>query len=245
MVSRRSASGAPFSASSRFRRTVIQGNTDPRWVIRIPRRLGPRIGRPSIRTSPRSAGSNPASTLRSVDLPQPDGPTMETNSPSPTVNDMSSRADTSPSPVLKLFQTPWTEILAPIDVPPADLPQGLEPSHQEVQEQADRADDDHSRDHEVIPHTGIPRIDDEVAESRGDPDHLRGDHDEPPDAQPHAHAGDDRRKGAGDDDRAEQLEPGDAEVLRGTNVLASHLLHARDRGDDHRKERRLKHEKRR
>src|ERR671931_374330 len=175
MVWCRSASPAPFSASSRFRRTVIQGNTEPRCVIRIPRRVGPWIWRPSIRASPRSGCSNPASTLRSVDLPQPDGPTMETNSPSPTVNDMSSRADTSPSPVLKLFQTPWTEILAPIDVP-----QGLEPSHEEVQEQADGADDDHSRDHEVIPHTGIASIDDEVAESRGDPDHLRGDHDEPP-----------------------------------------------------------------
>src|ERR671930_283907 len=136
MMRRRSASGVPFIASSRFRRTVIHGNTDPRCVIRIPRRLGPWIGRPSIRASPRSACSNPASTLRSVDLPQPDGPMMETNSPSLTVNDMSSRADTSPSPVRKLFQTPLTEILDPIDVPPADLPQALEPSHQEVQEQA-------------------------------------------------------------------------------------------------------------
>src|ERR1043166_3524680 len=188
MMRRRSGSGAPFSASSRLRRTVIQGNTDPRWVIRMPRRLGPRIGRPSIRTSPRSARSNPARTLRSVDFPQPDGPTMETNSPSPTVNDMSSRADTSPSPVVKLFQTPRTETLAPIDVPPADLLQILQPSHEAVQQQADDADHDHSRDDEVVPHAGIAGIEDEVAEPRVDSDHLRGDHDEPPDAQPHAHA---------------------------------------------------------
>src|SRR5919197_1366955 len=168
MTLRRSASGAPFSASSRFRRTVIQGNTDPRWVIRIPRRLGPRIGRPSIRTSPRSARSNPASTLRSVDFPQPDGPTMETNSPSLTVNDMSSTADNSPSPVLKRFETPLTEILAPTGVPPANLFQGLQPPHDEVQQQADGADADHPCDDEVIPHTGIAGIDNEEPESRAD-----------------------------------------------------------------------------
>src|SRR5438874_9977478 len=196
MMRCRSGFGAPFNTRSRFLRTVIQGNTDPRWVIRIPRRLGARIGRPSIRTSPRSAGSNPASTFRSVDFPQPDGPTMATNSPSPTVKDMSSRADTSPSPVLKLLQTALTAILAPTYEPPADLLQGLQPPHEEVQQQADRADDDHARDHEVIPHTGIARIDDEIAESRVDPDHLGGDHDEPPHAQRHSHAGDDRRKGA-------------------------------------------------
>src|ERR1051325_3608247 len=245
MMCCRSVFGAPFNTRSRFFRTVIQGNTDPRWVIRIPRRLGARIGRPSIKTSPRSGASNPASTFRSVDFPQPDGPTMETNSPSRTVNDMSSTADTRPSPALKLLHIALTAILAPTDEPPADFLQGLQPSHDDVQQQADRADDDHPRDHEVIPHARIARIDDEIAESRVDPDHLRGDHDEPPYAQRHSHAGDDRRKGARDDDRAEQLEPGDPEVLRRANVLAPHHRHARRRADNEGKERCQKDEKRR
>src|SRR5256714_14373681 len=215
MMSWRSGSGVPSNATTRFGRTVIQGNTEPRWAIMIPRRLGARTGRPSIRTSPRSGGSNPASTLTRVSLPQPEGPTIATNSPAPTVKDMSSRADTSPSPVPNVFHTPWTETSAPTGVPPADLLQVLQASHREVQQQSDDADHDHSRDDEVIPHAGIAGIDDEEAESRVDRDHLRGHHDEPCDAQPHAHAGDDRRQCAGDDDMREQLGPGDAEVLRG------------------------------
>src|SRR2546423_2588927 len=155
MIWWRSGSGVPSNARSRFCRTVIQGNTEPRWAIMIPRRLGARTGRPSINTAPRSGRSNPASTLSRVDFPQPDGPTIATNSPAPTVKDMSSRADTSPSPVPNVFHTPWTETSAPTSVPPADLLQVLQASHDEVQQQSDDADHDHSRDDEVIPHAGI------------------------------------------------------------------------------------------
>src|SRR5256884_9491812 len=136
----RSVSGAPFSASSRLRRTVIQGTQEPRWAIMIPRRLGARTGRPSINTSPRSGCSNPASSLSRVDFPQPDGPTIATNSPTPTLKDISSRADTSPSPAPNLFQTPLTETSAPTGVPPADLLQILQTSHDEIQQQSDGAD---------------------------------------------------------------------------------------------------------
>ena len=38
-----------------------------------------------MRTAPASGRSNPAIMFISVDLPQPDGPTMATNSPSATV----------------------------------------------------------------------------------------------------------------------------------------------------------------
>src|SRR5438132_13576792 len=44
----------------------------------------PASGCPSTRTSPDDGGSKPAATLSSVDLPQPVGPTTETNSPAPT-----------------------------------------------------------------------------------------------------------------------------------------------------------------
>src|SRR2546430_13933502 len=134
MIWWRSGFGVPSNARSRFCRTVIQGNTEPRWAIMIPRRLGARTGRPSINTSPRSGCSNPASSLSRVDFPQPDGPTIATNSPTPTVKDISSRADTSPSPAPNLFQTPLTETSAPTGVPPADLLQILQASHDRSEE---------------------------------------------------------------------------------------------------------------
>src|SRR5690242_5117327 len=43
----------------------------------------PASGSPKMRIVPEEGRSNPAATLRSVDLPQPVGPTTETNSPSP------------------------------------------------------------------------------------------------------------------------------------------------------------------
>src|SRR5215475_445766 len=44
----------------------------------------PASGAPCTRTSPDDGASRPAATLSSVDLPQPVGPTTETNSPSAT-----------------------------------------------------------------------------------------------------------------------------------------------------------------
>ncbi len=44
----------------------------------------PLIGRPLIEISPEVISSSPAIMLRSVDLPQPEGPTSTRNSPSST-----------------------------------------------------------------------------------------------------------------------------------------------------------------
>src|SRR4051812_15657183 len=62
----------------------------------------PESGWPSERTSPADAPSRPAAMLSKVDLPQPVGPTTETNSPAPTVSGVSSTAVKplpAPSPV--------------------------------------------------------------------------------------------------------------------------------------------------
>ena len=48
------------------------------------RRFKPASGWPNTRTLPVLGGSSPAATLSSVLLPQPVGPTTETNSPAPT-----------------------------------------------------------------------------------------------------------------------------------------------------------------
>ena len=50
------------------------------------RRLSPVSGKPKMFTLPAAGASRPAAILSSVDLPQPVGPTIATNSPSPTLN---------------------------------------------------------------------------------------------------------------------------------------------------------------
>jgi hypothetical protein len=63
---------------------------------------------PAIVTVPDVGDSSPAMIMASVDLPQPEGPTMETNSPLPTVNDTPSSADTTPSRAWKRRTTSRT-----------------------------------------------------------------------------------------------------------------------------------------
>src|SRR5262245_5293539 len=77
--------------------------------------------------------------------------------------------------------------------------------HQTVEQQPDDSDDDHASDHQVIAIAGVARVHDQVAEPRAQRDHLGGDHDEPGDAEPDAHADDDLGQHGGDDDLPEQL----------------------------------------
>src|SRR5688500_4681025 len=57
----------------------------------------PARGSPKTRSTPEDGFSRPAATLSSVDLPQPVGPTTETNSPSPIVSDTSFTAVYDPA----------------------------------------------------------------------------------------------------------------------------------------------------
>ena len=56
-------------------------------------------GMPFIRIVPSSAGSMPQIRFRSVDFPQPDGPTTARNSPGIRSNDIFERAFVSPDTV--------------------------------------------------------------------------------------------------------------------------------------------------
>ncbi len=58
--------------------------------------MGSDTVRPATVTVPIVAGLRPATMRSSVDLPQPLGPTSETNSPAPTDKEMSARASTGP-----------------------------------------------------------------------------------------------------------------------------------------------------
>ncbi len=67
-------------------------------------------GRPLATTVPEVGGEKPATALRSVDFPQPDGPSRHTNSPGATSRSMPSSATTSAPPEVKTFRTPRTAI---------------------------------------------------------------------------------------------------------------------------------------
>ena len=66
---------------------------------------GSKLGFPLTRTSPSVGVMRPAATINSVDLPQPEGPTMHANCPSGTVSEMRSRAVTSPWRLRKRIAT--------------------------------------------------------------------------------------------------------------------------------------------
>src|SRR5262245_38307667 len=59
----------------------------------------PFSGMPSTSTRPDDGASNPAATFNNVVLPQPVGPTTETNSPSQTESDASLTATYRPAPL--------------------------------------------------------------------------------------------------------------------------------------------------
>src|SRR5262249_20816371 len=73
---------------------VSQGNSESSWNIMPRSGPGGPTGAPLRRSSPPLAGSKPPTMCRNVLLPQPDGPTMETNSCSSMDSDRRSMAVT-------------------------------------------------------------------------------------------------------------------------------------------------------
>src|SRR5262245_60014813 len=114
----------------------------------MPCAVGPLRGAPSISTVPASARSKPATMFSRVVLPQPEGPTIATNSPSSTARSMPSITRSAPVGVGKLLLTPASSIL--VGIAPAHDLQSLEPAHRAVQQQASQADDHHPCDYQVI-----------------------------------------------------------------------------------------------
>src|SRR4029077_14723520 len=202
----------------------------------MPRGLGPATGSPSTLTSPRSGRSKPAMMFSRVVLPQPEGPTTATNSPSETAKSIASSTGNGPSRVGKVFETSLTRILSGIT--PAHHPELFEASHEAVEQKPDDADHHHPRHHQIVSVPGVSRIHDQKAEPRVEGNHRGRDPDEPRNAETDAHSDDDVRKGGGDDDEAQQPEAGDSEVLGRVDVLPLDRVNARRGVDDHGKERR-------
>src|SRR5687767_14240427 len=116
----------------------------------MPLGLGLRWGSPSTSTAPSSGCSKPAMMFISVLLPQPEGPTMATNSPSATVKLTSDTTGRGPCAEAKPLLTRCTAILRSADIaPPHDL-ELLEQAGGGIEQQADGADDDHAGHDQVV-----------------------------------------------------------------------------------------------
>src|SRR3974390_503930 len=99
--SSRFAFGIPVSSSGKatLSTTLRQGNVDSSWNTMPIDLCGPEMVSPPTRTVPACCASRPPITLNKVDLPQPEGPMIERNSPCRTLNETLSTAVTGPSAV--------------------------------------------------------------------------------------------------------------------------------------------------
>src|SRR5258708_16650959 len=100
--------------------------------MRMPLALGSARGAPSMRIEPASGCTNPATIFINVVFPHPDGPTMATNSPSPTVRLTSSTTCSPPPFDAKPLRMPFTSIL--VRIAPPDRFQPLEQPHHAIQQ---------------------------------------------------------------------------------------------------------------
>src|SRR5690348_8821140 len=98
-------------------------------------------------TEPASGRTNPATRFSKVVLPQPDGPTIATNSPSRTLKLTLPTTSRRPLSEVNPLRTSRTSIL--VRIAPPDPAHPLQEAHETVERQADQADDDHSGNHEV------------------------------------------------------------------------------------------------
>src|SRR5262245_48546520 len=121
-------------------------------------------------------------------------------------------------------------------IAPAHRLQPFEKPHGAVEHQSDHPDDDHARDDKIVAVAGVARVDDQVAESRAERDHLCRDDDQPGHAEADPHAHDDLGQDGGHDHLEEQLRARDAEVLGREQIALLDGVHARGRLDDHRED---------
>ena len=93
--------------------TLIQVKSAPCWNTTPRSGPGAPISLPSSTALPVVGVSKPATMFSSVLLPQPEGPTMVTNSPAPIARSIGCSACTTSSPPPKRLDTPSTTSFAP------------------------------------------------------------------------------------------------------------------------------------
>src|ERR1041385_2959771 len=113
---------------------------------------GPSIGRSHIKALPRVAVSKPATMRSKVDLPQPEAPIRQTNSPL-LMRRLASRSASMRSPLnsnclLKPLSSRIGIVASDMVRAPAKEP-ATEPLHEAVGDEARDADHDHAGDHDL------------------------------------------------------------------------------------------------
>src|SRR5271165_2857836 len=196
----------------------------------MPRSLpGPVMRLPSTWTSPVVGSSKPAMMRSRVDLPQPEAPIRQTNSPCATVTSMRPSASTSPSPTANRLLTPriatWVSsrmvLRAPLQRPIADR------DNDPVGHEAAYADHDHSRHHQVGARERAA-VHDHRAQPGRNAGHLAHDNEDPGKAVRDAKPVEDRGQRGGQHDLAEHPRARAAEHGGGLEQARIHRAHAED-----------------
>src|SRR5258708_4089868 len=137
---------------------------------------GPFTGALSTHTSPRVSFRKPPRMLSIVDLPQPDGPTRQTNSPGRTWK--LTRSSTS---MREPFSFPGNDIHAsrtwmsglPLSITPANFVELFQLPQEHVEHEAYQSNHHHAGDDEVVALAGVARVNDEIAKAGTHGDHFR------------------------------------------------------------------------
>src|SRR5215468_3148706 len=171
-------------------RTVNHGKSAASWNTTLRLGSGRLTGSPRKSTSPRVGPSKPATMLRRVDLPQPDGPRTAANSLGATSRSIASSATSRPVRPLNYLLTPRRATTGPVvsGMPFEDPPpeQHAGETHDDlVGEEAQEPDGEHGRHADVHP-PHVVRVPENVSEAGLDGDHLGHEDGRPgyPDAQP-------------------------------------------------------------
>src|SRR5882757_6602959 len=236
--------------NSTFPIAVRQGNSAYSWNTTPRSGDAPLTCAPSTRTRPAVGCTKPAIIPSSVDLPQPDGPSRHVKlfSASSRFTWLSAVISFS-----KVIETPSIRILvraaaatvsetwfiasAPRRLAPAQEPR-LEEAQQPVEGEADQSDHRRPEQHLRDEKEG-PGIVDQVAKSCVGGDELRRHDDEKRQTETQPQPGDDRRRGGGQHDIAEQVAPVRAETLGSAQQQRVDVFDALERGGEDRKECRI------
>src|SRR5258706_7986486 len=221
-----------FTAKAMFFIADNQGISAWPWNTTPRSSDGPATSRLSITTTPELAVSRPASTLRMVDLPQPEWPMMQTNSPRSMPKLTPSKTATAlPPGAGETFFRSW---ISRKDTGLFEVgDEFLQAADREIERHADYADREDREDH-VGKVEVVPLVPDEIADAGAADQHLGSDDHKPCDAHRDAHAGEDGRGGGGQDHLKGAAQRLHFQRLRHVQPVAAHRGHAVGGVDQHR-----------
>src|SRR3984893_5578866 len=215
--------------------TLNQGKSAASWNKTLRRGSGRITGSPRNSTAPRVGPWNPATMLRSVDLPQPGGPRTAANSLGAILRSMPSRATSRPDRPLNSLKTPRSSATGavagrgadsgmPLQRPPAQHHLGGSEDDL-VGDEAEQSHGEHRGDTDVHP-SDVVRVPQDVPEAGLDRDHLGDDDGRPRHSDAEAQAGEDGGQGRGQDDLQENGPLARPQHARGAKEQQIRVPHA-------------------